>query len=127
MESDPARIPVYMAVSALVMAGVIMIVGRARGGAGPGAIPALGVALLVSVLGISFAKFGANFGLPWWIYYTVPMVATVLIPPLSFRFGVWRAAAYVLLAFATAPLIHAAFNYVLGWSDYMPFLRLPPL
>ena len=116
-----------MAASALLMGAVIVFAGRVRGGAGPAWLPALGVALIVSVTGILFAKYGANYGLPWCIYYTAPMLATVLLPPLAFRFSLWRAALYVVLAFATAPLIHAGFFYALGWGDYMPFLRLPPL
>jgi hypothetical protein len=83
--------------------------------------------MIISVIGILFAKYGANFGLPWWVYYTLPMLATVFVPPLVLRFALWRAVIYVLLAFATAPLIHATFFYVLGWADYKPFLRLPAL
>ncbi len=125
MDSDPSRIPYYIAASTLLLAGVIVFAGRVRRGDGPTWVAALGVALLISALGILFAKYGANFGLPWWIYYTAPMLATVLAPPLVFRFPLWRAAIYVLLAFATAPLIHAVFFYAFGWGDYMPFLVLP--
>ena len=127
MESDPARIPFYMAASTLVLAAVIVGAARVGGGRALGWLPALIAALIISVIGILFAKYGANFGLPWWIYYTVPMLATVFGPPLVFRFALWRALLYVLLAFVTAPLIHAAFFYALGWGDYMPFLRLPPV
>jgi hypothetical protein len=127
VESDPARIPFYMAASTLLLAGVIVFAGRLHAGSAPRWIWALAVALIVSVIGILFAKYGANFGLPWWVYYTAPMLATLLIPPLAFRFPLWRALIYVLLAFATAPLIHAVFFYSLGWADYMPFLALPAL
>jgi hypothetical protein len=123
--SDPARIPVYIAASTIVLAAVIVFVGGLRGGRGPGWRWALAAALAISAMGILFAKYGANFGLPWQVYYAGPMLATVLIPPLAFRFALWRALVYVLLAFTTAPLIHAAFFYALGWSDYMPFLELP--
>jgi len=63
--------------------------------------------------------------LPWQIYYSVPMLATVLIPPMALRFPPKAWLFYLLLAFASAPLIHAVFFYALGWSDYMPFLKLP--
>ena len=125
METDPARIPFYIAASTLALAAVIVFVGAIRGGRAPTWWAALAAAFAISAIGILFAKFGANAGLPWWIYYTTPALATVLIPPLVFRFEVWRAALYVVAAFATAPLIHAAFSYALGWGDYMPFLRLP--
>lgn len=127
MGGDLVRLLSYMLASTLVLALVIVFVGGLRGGRAPGWIAALGVSLLISVIGILFGKYGENFGLPWWIYYTVPMLATVLIPPLAFRFALWRAVLYVLLAFGTAPLIHAAFFYALGWGEFMPFLTLPPL
>jgi hypothetical protein len=64
VDTDPARIPFYIAASTLLMAAVIVFAGRVRGGGGPRWAPALGVALIVSGLGILFAKYGANFGLP---------------------------------------------------------------
>jgi hypothetical protein len=124
---DIVRLLAYMLASTLVLALVIVFVGGLRGARAPAWPATLGIALLISVVGILFGKYGENFGLPWWIYYTVPMLATVLIPPLAFRFALWRAALYVLLAFGTAPLIHAAFFYALGWGEFMPFLALPPL
>ncbi|QGZ94748.1 hypothetical protein [Terricaulis silvestris] len=127
MADDLVRLLSYMLASTVVLAVVIVFVGGLRGGRAPGWPAAPGVALLISVVGILFGKYGENFDLPWWIYYTVPMLATVLIPPLAFRFNLWRAALYVLLAVATAPLIHAAFFYALGWGDFMPFLALPAL
>ena len=123
--SDPARIPFYIAASTLVLALVIVMAGSLRGGRAPSWIPALAIAFAISLIGILFAKYGANFGLPWQVYYTMPMLATVLVPPLAFRFALWRSAIYVLLAFASAPVSHAGFFYGRAWSDYMPFLRLP--
>ena len=34
---------------------------------------------------------------------------------------------YVLLSFLSAPLIHVAFAFFLGWNEYMPFLPVPSL
>ena len=127
MADDLVRLISYMLASTVVLALVIVFAGELRGGRASASLAALGVALLISVIAILFGKYGENFGLPWWIYYTVPMLATVLIPPLAFRFALWRAVLYVLLAFASAPLIHAAFFYALGWGDFMPFLALPAL
>jgi hypothetical protein len=123
MTSDPAHIPVYMLASTLVLAAVIWICAFGRE-PGPRALIVLLIAGAISVGGIVFAKYGANAGLPWWIYYTVPMLATVFVPPLVFRLGRARSILYVVLAFATAPLIHLAFVKLLGWTDYMPFLKL---
>lgn len=123
--SDPQRIPYYIAASTLVMAGAIALAAGLRGGRPLRWTPVLVVAGLVSLVGVLLAKYGANFGLPWWIYYTIPMLATVLLPPLFFRFDGARTAAYLVLAFLSAPLIHVLFFYALGWGDYMPFLHLP--
>lgn len=125
MDTDPGRIPYYIAASSVLLTLVILIAASMGGGRAPALRSAALCAVLISAIGVLFAKYGANFGLPWQIYYSVPMLATVLLPPLLFRFSLWRAAVYVLLAFATAPLIHASFFYALGWGDYMPFLRLP--
>lgn len=124
---EVVRIVAFILVSTVVLACVIVFVGGVRGGRAPRWPAALLAALTISAVGILFGKYGQNFGLPWWIYYTVPMLATVLIPPIAFRFALWRALIYLVLAFATAPLIHAAFFYALGWGEYMPFLRLPAL
>ena len=119
--SDLFRIGAYMLASTLVLAAVIAVCARGADGPPRRAPSILALAGLISVLGIIFAKFGNNIGLPWWIYYTVPMLCAVLGPPLAFRFGLARSVAYLGLAFLTAPLIHLTFVKLLGWTDYMPF------
>ena len=127
MENDPVRIASYMVASSILLALVISLAASFRGGHAPSLLKALAVATLISVIGILFGKYGATFGLLWQIYYSVPALATLLLPPVVFRLTFQRALVYVVLAFATAPLIHAAFFYALGWDEYMPFLHLPRL
>jgi hypothetical protein len=117
---DVIRIACYMAASTAVLAAIIFGVaqGRAR------ATVSIAVAALISVIGILFDKFGANFGLPWTVYYTVPMLATVFIPPFAFRLGLARSLIYVVLALVSAPLIHIFFVTAFGWTDYMPFFKI---
>jgi hypothetical protein len=74
-----------------------------------------------------FAKYGNNFGLPWWIYYTVPALATLLVPPIAFRLQRRELAHYLVLAFLSSPAIHVAFSLFLGWHEYMPFIPVPSL
>ena len=74
-----------------------------------------------------FAKFGQNGGLPWWIYYTAPMLVTVLVPPIVFRMNPRETLTYLGLAFLSTPLIHAVFSLFLGWKDYMPFINIPAM
>ncbi len=88
--------------------------------------------LLVSglvVVGVMlFGKYGATtFGLPWWIYYPVPALLTILLPPCAFRMSAKRTALYLVVSAASAPVIHALLSFLLGWDEYMPFLRIPSL
>jgi hypothetical protein len=85
----------------------------------------LGVAFVVVVVGMVFAKLGANAGWPWWIYYGLPAAVTILLPPIVFRMRLGEAGLYVVLASLVAPAIHAAFSFALGWNEYMPFWRVP--
>ncbi len=87
----------------------------------------LTTALLVVVGGMLVAKVGQNSGLPWWIYYTIPMLVTVLTPPLVFRMNRREILAYVVLAFLSSPVIHVVFSFFLGWKDYMPFIEVPAM
>ena len=127
MAHDLTRIASYMVASSIVLTMAILFSASFRGGHAPSWIKALVVAAVISVVGILFGKYGATLGLPWQIYYPVPALATLVLPPLAFRFTLQRAFVYVALALAAAPLIHAAFFYGLGWDEYMPFLHLPRL
>ena len=85
------------------------------------------VAGVVVVGGMVFAKFGNNIGLPWWIYYTVPALATLVLPPVVFGFSGKEAVHYLVLAFLSSPVIHVAFSLLLGWHEYMPFIPVPSI
>lgn len=126
-QNDPLKIIVFMAASTFVLALVIFAVGSIGNKDRPDAWRVLATSAVISVVGIFLGKYGENFGLSWVVYYTLPALATIFLPPLVFHWHLGRSAAYVALAFMSAPLIHAAFFYGLGWSEYMPFLHLPPL
>jgi hypothetical protein len=85
------------------------------------------VSAIVVVGGMLFGKYGATLGLPWWIYYPVPALVTILMPPLVFRMGAKRTVVYLVLALLSAPLIHVLFAFFLGWNEYMPFIPIPSL
>ena len=116
------RFPIMMAVSVLTLFAVIWMVTRKNIPApAPGAI--LLISAVVSIGGMSIAKFGANFGLPWTVYYTIPAFLTIILPPLFFRMSLRQAALYIALAFVSAPVVHYGFVFLLGWNEYMPFLN----
>lgn len=85
------------------------------------------VAIVVVVLGMMLGKYGNQVGLPWWIYYPVPALITIILPPLVFRMPAVRTGLYIVAALLSAPLIHVAFSFLLGWNEYMPFLPVPSL
>jgi len=120
------RFPILILVSLVVFVAILHFIMRRRLNK-PSTISVVVVAAIVVVGGMLFAKFTQNAGWPWWIYYTVPALVTLILPPAAFRFTgkeLWR---YLLLAFLSAPAIHIAFSFLLGWHDYMPFIRVPSL
>jgi len=124
MISESQRFPIYIAASLVVFIAILYFVTRGRPKR-PSWQLVLGIAALVVVGGMLFAKFGQNSGWPWWIYYTVPALMTLLVPPLAFRFSYQELWHYLLLAFLSSPAIHVAFSFFLGWHDYMPFVSVP--
>lgn len=120
------RFPVYVLASYAVFGAVLYFVLRRRERAGLIA-HVLRIGLVVIVGGMVFAKVGQNAGWPWWVYYTVPMLLTVFLPPLYFRMTRREVPEYLVLAFLSAPVIHLVFSFLVGWKDYMPFLGVPSL
>ena len=82
------------------------------------------LSFIVVVAGMLFGKYGANAGLPWWIYYTVPMLMTIILPPLVLKFNRQKTIFYLVLSFISAPFIHVFFSFFLGWTEYMPFWKI---
>ena len=126
MESDTARFSVFVAVSLVVFVALLRFVTRHRASR---LQPALvgAVAAIVVVGGMVFAKYGNNMGLPWWVYYTAPALATLLVSPIAFRLRAAELGHHLVLAFLSSPAIHVAFSLLLGWHEYMPFLPVPSL
>lgn len=83
------------------------------------------LSVLVVVAGMLLGKFGANWGLPWWIYYPVPMLLTLILPPLILKFDARQSLIYILLSFLSAPFIHIFFSFFMGWGEYLPFWKIP--
>jgi len=122
----PAHFLVFIAVSLAVFIGILKWVLRARPLAPPTSIVAI-VAFVVVVVGMCFAKFGANAGIAWPIYYGVPAATSLLLPPLAFRMNFREASWYVASAFMSSPAIHVFFSVFVGWPEYLPFWRVPSL
>ncbi len=82
------------------------------------------LAIVVVVVGMLFGKYGANWGLEWWIYYPVPLLMNVILPPVLLKMNIKRTIIYLVLSLISAPVIHIFFSMVLGWNEYMPFWKL---
>jgi len=89
--------------------------------------PIIILALFVVVIGMLFGKYGAQFGLKWWIYYPVPMLMNVFLPPIILKINLRKTLLYLLLSFLSAPIIHGLFSFFLGWTEYMPFWSIPSI
>lgn len=85
------------------------------------------LSLIVVVGGMLMGRYGARFSLPWWVYYPVPMLMTVLLPPIVLKMKGAKIILYLLLSFLSAPFIHFMFSFFLGWEEYMPFWEIPSL
>ena len=82
------------------------------------------LSILVIIAGMLFGKFGAHWGLKWWIYYPIPMLMNVFLPPLVLKMNTKKVMMYLSLSFLSAPLIHIFFSYFFGWTEYMPFWKV---
>ena len=82
------------------------------------------LSIVVIIIGMLFGKYGANWGLKWWIYYPVPMLMNVLLPPLVLKMNIKKTILYLFLSFFSAPLIHLFFSLFFGWTEYMPFWKI---
>ena len=122
--SEWLRFSVFVVASFLVFTLLLRFVLRRRASAvSPSSIAKIGLVVIVG--GMLFAKFGQNFGWPWWIYYTTPALVTIFLPPLYFGMEGREIPTYLALSFLSAPFIHFCFSFFVGWQDYMPFMEVP--
>lgn len=80
---------------------------------------------LCVIIGMLIGKHGANWGLKWWIYYPIPMLMSVMLPPVVLKMATKQTVLYLLLSFLSAPFIHFVFSFLLNWKEYLPFLEIP--
>lgn len=83
------------------------------------------LSIVCVIIGMIFGKYGANLGLKWWIYYPIPMLINVLLPPIILKLNFNKTLIYLMLSFLSAPLIHLFFSFFLNWTEYMPFWKIP--
>ncbi len=126
MVSPEVRFSVFVFVSLLAFIAILRFATRHRSQR-PKMSTVVAVSGIVVVGGMIFAKFGNNASLPWWIYYTVPALTTLLLPPAVFKLYGKELLQYLVLAFLSSPMIHVIFSFFLDWHEYMPFIPVPSL
>ena len=121
------RFAVFVLVTLVVFVGILLLVVRKRPQR-PSPLTIGLISVVVVIGGMLFAKLGNNAGWPVWIYYAVPALTTLVLPPIALRMApateLWQ---YLVLAFASSPAIHIAFSLFVGWHDYLPFFYVPAL
>ena len=126
MVAPAQRFQIFVLVSVIVFGLILRFATRKRQ-VRPG-LPILAVlAGIVCVGGMYFAVFAQQAGWPWWVYYTVPALITLFLPPTALRMSRREALPYLTLALLSSPAIHVVFSLLLDWHEYMPFLRVPSL
>jgi CDP-diglyceride synthetase len=119
---DLARFIIFMAAAFLIFVAVLRFTIRARIEKPTiGTLVALGV--VVVIMGMLFARYShvTFHHLPWEVYYGLPALVTLLLPPIWLRMSRREVLQYLPLALLMAPAIHVIFSFFVGWHDYMPF------
>ncbi len=114
---------VNMFVALLVFIGLLVFILRGRSKRSVSKIAIL--ALIVVVVGMTFARITYGVGVPWWIFYGLPALNTLALPPLVLRMSRRELLLYVPLAILMSPVIHICFSFFFGWHDYMPLFYVP--
>lgn len=112
------RFAVFSVVAFVVFTSVLRLTLRKRDGKPWFKILATGVFVVFG--GMLFARWTCGLGVPWWIFYGLPALATFFVPPLVFRMSRLETMKYLARAVLMAPAIHVFFSFLVAWHDYMP-------
>ena len=93
-----------------------------------------GKSFLVNVIGMitvygSFliTRYGNFLKLPAFLYYVLPLILTVFLPPLSLKMKSDQTLKYFAFSIIAVPVIHMFFSFFFGWGEFLPFLKIPSL
>jgi hypothetical protein len=81
--------------------------------------------IIVTAVGMIFARTAYGKELPWWIFYGIPVLLTYLFPPAILRMSRYELLIYTPLAVLMGPAIHIFFSFFFGWHEYMPLFYIP--
>ncbi len=126
MVAPAQRFQIFVIVSVIVVGLILRFATRKRISK-PRVTTLAALAVIVVVGGMYFAVYGKNAEWPWWVYYTIPALMTLFLPPLALHMSRREALPYLTLALLSSPAIHVFFSLLFDWHEYMPFLRVPSL
>jgi len=73
------------------------------------------------------SRYNDVLKLPGFLYYILLILLTVFLPPLSLKMKSDQTLKYIALGVVAVPLLHLLFSLLLGWGEYLPFIKIPSL
>ena len=73
------------------------------------------------------SRYGNFLKLPAYLDYIVPAVLTIFLPPLSLKMKSDQTLKYLGYSLLAVPVIHLLFSFLLGWGEFLPFIKIPSL
>ncbi|HBR02841.1 MAG TPA: hypothetical protein DD738_09530 [Ruminiclostridium sp.] len=83
---------------------------------------------MITVYGsLLISRYGNFLKLPVYLYYILPALLTVFLPPLSLKMKSDQVLKYLGYSILALPIIHILFSFLLGWGELLPFIKVPSL
>lgn len=73
------------------------------------------------------SRYNDILKLPGFLYYILLILLTVFLPPLLLKMKSDQTLKYFALGVVAVPLLHLLFSLLLGWGEYLPFIKIPSL
>ncbi len=73
------------------------------------------------------SRYGNFLKLPVLLYYVFPVLLTVFLPPLALKMKSDQTLKYLAFSLLAVPVIHLVFSFLLGWGEFLPFIKIPSL
>lgn len=72
-------------------------------------------------------RYGNFLKFPVYLYYVLPVLLTVFLPPLSLKMKSDETLKYLTFSLIAVPILHLCFSFLLGWGEFLPFIKIPSL
>jgi hypothetical protein len=83
---------------------------------------------MITVYGsMLIGRYGNFLKLPAYLYYALPVLITVFLPPLALKMKSEQTLKYFAYSLISVPVLHLCFSFLLGWGEFLPFIKIPSL